>query len=339
MRILVTGALGQLGTTIRNYARKLDETNDYFYTDIVGNNIDVYPLDITKKDDVSRYINDNNIDLTINCAAYTNVEKAESHEIDAYELNGLAPQYIAKEMKNRNGWMIQISTDYVFGVEPYNTPCDENRKGTPLGVYGNTKKIGEKNIIATNCKHIIIRTSWLYSEYGKNFMKAIINKVNDNTNPIKVVDDQIGTPTYAKDLAETIITIVKRIEDNKDDESIVGIYNYSNEGVCSWYDFAYEISREYASYKKNYVVPCKSSEFESKVKRPSYSVLDKSKIKRVFNIEIPHWRKSLELCISKYKIIEITDRFNDNLLHNIPSENNNATIATWKDTSGYTISY
>lgn len=338
MKILVTGALGQLGTTIRNYARKLDETNDYFFTDIVGNNIDVYPLDVTKKKDVLKYINDNNIDLVINCAAYTNVEKAETDNISAYELNTLPPQYIASEMKKRNGWLIQISTDYVFGLEPYNTPCNESRKGTPIGAYGNTKKIGEDFIIKENCKYIILRTSWLYSEYGNNFMKTIIKKINENQNPIKVVDDQIGTPTYATDLSNAIITIVKRIEKDND-ESLVGIYNYSNEGACSWYDFAYEISSEYASYKKNCVVPCKSSEFESKVKRPSYSVLDKSKIKRVFNIEIPHWRKSLELCISKYKVIEITDRFNDNLSHNIPNENSNATIATWKDTSGYTISY
>lgn len=260
---------------------------------------------------IADFVREHNIDIIINCAAYTNVEQAEHHEISAYQLNAAAPKYLADEMKERNGWLVHISTDYVFGTEPYNTPCDEERKGTPVGVYGETKKHGEELIKDSGCRYVIIRTSWLYSEYGKNFMKTIINKIHENADEIKVVNDQTGTPTYAKDLAGAIIKIVNRIKD-EDADSFCGIYNYSNEGVCSWYDFAYEICNEYKLSGTNVIVPCKTGEFKTNVKRPAYSVLDKTKIKETFNITIPHWRKSLELCISSYKVFEVIEKFNIN---------------------------
>ena len=310
MNILVTGALGQLGTAIRS--SKKPKNGIYFYADLFGdpktNGID--KLDITNQEDVAAYIDKNKIDIIINCAAYTNVEGAETNEQNAYILNAIAPSILADEIKKRNGWLIHISTDYVFGTEQYNTPCTEDMNGTPLGVYGHTKKQGEIFIMASGCKYIIIRTSWLYCEYGKNFCKTITDGLIYKKN-LRVVEDQVGTPTYAKDLADAIITINNNFITKSDAEKYVGIYHYSNEGVCSWYDFACEIrnnlilSDDDPSYGT--VSPCHSSEYPSKVKRPSYSVLDKTKIKNTFELEIPHWRDSLELCMDKILIQMIID--------------------------------
>ena len=252
-------------------------------------------MDITDANAVANFVKDNNINVVINCAAYTNVDAAEDNYDLAEKLNAEAPKILANCMKNVGGILVHISTDYVFGKEPYNTPCNENQTGTPTGVYGLTKLHGEENIKSSWCNYLIIRTSWLYSEFGKNFVKTMLNLTS--TKPeLKVVFDQVGTPTYAYDLAKVIYEIV---EQNK----IIGnegIYHFSNEGVCSWYDFTVAI----ASMSGNTgckIMPCHSSEFPSKVVRPSYSVLDKTKIKRTFGVEIPYWTVSLEKCIQNLK--------------------------------------
>lgn len=203
-------------------------------------------------------------------------------------------------MKEVNGLLVHISTDYVFGGDPYNTPCKEEQKGTPTGVYGLTKLHGEQKIQATGCNYVILRTAWLYSEFGKNFVKTMLNLTS--TKPqLKVVIDQVGTPTYALDLANAISTI---IEDYKKENAVsyskTGIYHYSNEGVCSWYDFT-KIIAEYAGNTGCDIQPCHSDEFPSPVKRPAYSVLDKTKVKETFGITIPYWTESLKKCISNLK--------------------------------------
>ena len=231
------------------------------------------------------------IDAIVNCAAYTNVDAAEDNEQIAELLNAKAPEYLATAMKEVDGLLIQISTDYVFGKEPYNTPCKEDQQGTPTGVYGMTKLHGEKAIQKVGCKYIIIRTAWLYSEFGKNFVKTMMNLTA--TKPqLTVVFDQVGTPTYAKDLALAITTALKN--------PIVGTYHYSNEGVCSWFDFTKMIA-EYSSQTTCDIQPCHSDEFPSKVKRPAYSVLDKSKIKEALGVTIPYWTQSLRQCIANLK--------------------------------------
>jgi dTDP-4-dehydrorhamnose reductase len=194
-------------------------------------------------------------------------------------------------MKEVDGWLVQISTDYVFGKEPYNTPCKEDQQGTPTGVYGATKLLGEQKIIATGCKYMILRTAWLYSEFGKNFCKTMLNLTA--TKPqLKVVFDQAGTPTYAYDLATAIVAALKN--------PVEGVYHYSNEGVCSWYDFTKMIA-EYSGQTDCDIQPCHSNEFPSPVTRPSYSVLDKTKIKETFGIKIPYWTDSLKICINNLK--------------------------------------
>jgi dTDP-4-dehydrorhamnose reductase len=248
-------------------------------------------LDITDLEAIRRFVAENNVEAIVNCAAYTNVDAAETNQALAEKLNAEAPENLAKAMKEADGLLVHISTDYVFGGDPYNTPCRENQKGTPTGVYGLTKLHGEEAILRTNCKHIIIRTAWLYSEFGKNFCKTMLNLTA--TKPeLKVVFDQVGTPTYALDLAKAIKIIVEKF-----DESKIGIYNYSNEGVCSWFDFAKMIAR---ISKQNLcdIKPCHNDEFPSPVVRPSYSVLDKTKIKEVFDLKIPYWVDSLKLCIT-----------------------------------------
>lgn len=294
MNILVTGANGQLGNEIRIVAKQ--SQNNYYFSDIIAvSGVDTHILDITDANAVANFVKDNNINVVINCAAYTNVDAAEDNYELAEKLNAEAPKILANCMKNVGGILVHISTDYVFGKEPYNTPCDENQTGTPTGVYGLTKLHGEENIKSSGCNHLIIRTSWLYSEFGKNFVKTMLNLTS--TKPeLKVVFDQVGTPTYAYDLAKVIYEIV---EQNK----IIGnegIYHFSNEGVCSWYDFTVAI----ASMSGNTgckIKPCHSNEFPSKVVRPSYSVLDKTKIKRTFGVEIPYWTVSLEKCIKNLK--------------------------------------
>ena len=294
MNILVTGANGQLGNEIRIVAKQ--SQNNYYFSDIIAvSGVDTHILDITDANAVANFVKDNNINVVINCAAYTNVDAAEDNYELAEKLNAEAPKILANCMKNVGGILVHISTDYVFGKEPYNTPCDENQTGTPTGVYGLTKLHGEENIKSSGCNYLIIRTSWLYSEFGKNFVKTMLNLTS--TKPeLKVVFDQVGTPTYAYDLAKVIYEIV---EQNK----IIGnegIYHFSNEGVCSWYDFTIAI----ASMSGNTgckIKPCHSNEFPSKVVRPSYSVLDKTKIKCTFGVEIPYWTVSLEKCIKNLK--------------------------------------
>lgn len=291
MNILVTGANGQLGNEMRILAGK--SKDNYIFTDVVGQEgVTTEMLDITNLDDIRRMVSERDISVIINCAAYTNVDAAEDNEPLAERLNAEAPENLAKAMKDVDGLLIHISTDYVFGKEPYNVPCSEDQKGTPTGVYGATKLHGEQKIIATGCKHIIIRTAWLYSEFGKNFVKTMLNLTA--TRPtLKVVFDQTGTPTYAYDLADAIFHIV---EDRKYAGN-EGVYHYSNEGVCSWYDFTKMIA-EYAGNKECDIQPCHSDEFPSKVVRPSYSVLDKTKIKSTFDIKVPYWTDSLKVCIN-----------------------------------------
>ena len=294
MNILVTGANGQLGNEIRILTG--DSRHNYIYTDVVeaeGNRTTM--LDITNAEDVKAMVANHNIDVIINCAAYTNVDAAEDNEALADKLNSEAPAILANAMAETGGLLVHISTDYVFGGEPYNTPCREDQKGTPTGVYGATKLRGEQRITASGCKYLIIRTAWLYSEFGKNFVKTMLNLTSAKPQ-LKVVFDQTGTPTYAYDLAKAIVEIVesKKYEGNE------GIYHYSNEGVCSWYDFTKMIA-EMAGHTECDIQPCHSSEFPSKVVRPSYSVLDKSKIKAVFGLTIPYWTDSLRICIQNIK--------------------------------------
>lgn len=289
MNILVTGANGQLGNCMRNAAD--GSADNYIFTD-------VSELDITDAGAVARMVKDNGIDVIVNCAAYTNVDKAEDDFDFAEKLNAEAVRNLAEAVKQNDGWLIQVSTDYVFGKEPYNVPCREDQKGTPTGVYGLTKLHGEQAIAESGAKSLIFRTAWLYSEYGKNFVKTMLNLTS--TKPeLKVVFDQTGTPTYAQDLADAIFDIVenRRMAGNE------GIYHYSNEGVCSWYDFTKMIA-EMAGNTGCDIQPCHSDEFPSKVKRPSYSVLDKTKYKEIFGRRVPYWTDSLRRCIANIKAAE-----------------------------------
>lgn len=300
MNILVTGANGQLGNEMRIIARESDDT--YFFTDVNRQEgVETIFLDITDLQTIRDMVAAHQIDAIVNCAAYTNVDAAESNEALAEKLNAEAPENLARAMKEVNGLLVQISTDYVFGKEPYNIPCKETQQGTPTGVYGMTKLHGEQKIKAVGCKHVIIRTAWLYSEFGKNFCKTMMNLTA--TKPqLKVVFDQCGTPTYALDLAKTIAHVLADYsrESKTDNYSKAGIYHYSNEGVCSWYDFTKMII-EYNGTTACDVQPCHSNEFPSPVTRPSYSVLDKTKIKETFGIRIPYWTESLKQCISNLK--------------------------------------
>ena len=290
MNILITGANGQLGNEMRIVSKT--STDKYIFTDVCeqeGN--ETIFLDITDLDAIRKIVKENNVNAIVNCAAYTNVDAAENAEELAEKLNATAPENLAKAMKEVGGLLIQISTDYVFGKEPYNTPCHEDQQGTPTGVYGLTKLHGEQKIIATGCNHVIIRTAWLYSEFGKNFCKTMLNLTA--TKPqLKVVFDQCGTPTYAYDLAVAITEILKK--------PVNGIYHYSNEGVCSWFDFTKMIA-EYSGQTSCDIQPCHSDEFPSPVKRPSYSVLDKTKIKETFGVKVPYWTDSLKLCINNLR--------------------------------------
>lgn len=310
MNILITGANGQLGCSLRRLVANPEgeqhisakKEEDIFYFSDVSERPG-YPtvvLDITDLDEICIFVRNYDIDVIVNCAAYTNVDAAESDEDLAEKLNANAVENLAIAMKEVNGWLIHVSTDYVFGGEPYNTPCKEDQKGTPTGVYGLTKLHGEQAIQRVGCKYVILRTAWLYSEYGKNFVKTMLNLTA--TKPqLKVVFDQTGTPTYATDLANAILTIIQK--------PVQGIYHYSNEGVCSWYDFTKmiqqlaveletpETSETFGTHGACEVLPCHSDEFPSPVKRPAYSVLDKTKIKETFGIRIPYWAESLRRCI------------------------------------------
>lgn len=307
MNILVTGANGQLGNEMRIIAKGSDDR--YIFTDVVdasedsiamlkklaGNNINTETehLDITNLDAIRAMIKEYDVKTIVNCAAWTNVDGAEDPEkyVLVEKLNATAPENLAKAMKEVDGWLVQISTDYVFGKEPYNTPCKEDQKGTPTGVYGTTKLLGEQRIIATGCKYMILRTAWLYSEFGKNFVKTMLN-LTASKSQLKVVFDQTGSPTYAWDLATAIVAALKN--------PVQGIYHYSNEGVCSWYDFTKMIA-EYAGNIACNIQPCHSDEFPSPVKRPAYSVLDKTKVKETLEISVPYWTESLKACIKKLR--------------------------------------
>lgn len=286
MNILVTGANGQLGNELRIVAR--GSLNRFVFTDVVDvPGQETVHLDITDLEAIRLLVKQEAIDVIVNCAAYTNVDKAETDAELAELLNAKAPQNLAVAMKEAGGLLVHISTDYVFGKEPYNTPCREDMVGTPTGVYGLTKLHGEQNIMVSGCRYVIIRTAWLYSEFGKNFVKTMLNLTA--TKPeLKVVFDQVGTPTYAYDLAETIVKIIEN--------PVEGIYHYSNEGVCSWFDFTKMIA-EYSGQTQCNIQPCHSDEFPSPVKRPSFSVLDKTKIKETFGVSVPYWTDSLRKCI------------------------------------------
>ena len=329
MNILVTGANGQLGNEMRIVSKNSEDK--YIFTDVVdaseesiamlkklaGEDIctDTTHLDITNLDAIRDMVKRNDIKIIVNCAAYTNVDAAESNQELAELLNAKAPENLAIAMKEVNGLLIHISTDYVFGGDPYNTPCKEDQKGTPTGIYGLTKLHGEQAIQRVGCNHVIIRTAWLYSEFGKNFVKTMLNLTA--TKPqLKVVFDQVGTPTYAFDLAKAITTILEdykqllNIEPGTLNYSKSGIYHFSNEGVCSWYDFAKMIQHiaSETGYRENrprqdikggacVILPCHSYEFPSPVTRPAFSVLDKTKVKDFFGINVSCWIESLCRCI------------------------------------------
>ena len=293
MNILVTGANGQLGNEMRIVTK--GSSDKYIFTDVNQvEGLETTYLDITDIDAIRTIVADNDIKAIVNCAAWTNVDACENDEklaALAEKLNADAPKNLAAAMKEVNGVLFHISTDYVFGQEPYNTPCNPNQKGTPTGVYGATKKHGEENILASGCDYIILRTAWLYSEFGKNFCKTMLNLTATKPN-LSVVFDQCGTPTYAYDLAAAIFEIIteRKYEGN------TGIYHYSNEGVTSWYDFTQMIAR-ISGHLECDIQPCYSSEYPSPVKRPSYSVLDKKTFKDTFGIKVPYWVDSLETCI------------------------------------------
>ena len=305
MTILITGANGQLGNEMRIIAK--DSADDYIFTDVNQvEGVETVFLDITDLDAVRRMVAEHQIKVVVNCAAYTNVDAAETNEALAEKLNAEAPENLAKAMKEVDGLLIQISTDYVFGKEPYNVPCKEDQKGTPTGVYGLTKLHGEQRIVTTGCDYVIIRTAWLYSEFGKNFCKTMM-QLTASKPQLKVVFDQVGTPTYALDLAEAIGVVINDYKKETSNSRLsplnyskTGVYHYSNEGVCSWYDFTKMIA-EYNGTTDCDVQPCHSDEFPSPVKRPSYSVLDKTKIKEVFGVAVPYWTDSLRKCINNLK--------------------------------------
>lgn len=286
MNILVTGASGQLGLSVRDAANCSD--NNFVFSDIRAEG-DVIPLDITDASAVSKVLKDNEISAVINCAAYTDVNRAESEPAIADMVNCKAAGVLASAAAQADALLVHISTDYVFAGDSCR-PYTEADATSPLGVYGRTKLAGEKAIEASGCRYLIIRTSWLYSNYGKNFYKTMVD-LTASRPVVKVVSDQTGTPTWASDLAEAIVTI---LDGNMSFES--GVYHYSNEGVCSWYDFAKEICAGVGHLCD--VMPCRSEDYPSPVRRPHFSVLDKTRFKETFGIEIPHWRESLLNCIA-----------------------------------------
>ena len=320
MVILVTGANGQLGNEMRIIAKS--SIDNYIFTDVVdasegsismlkklaGDDIktETEHLDITNLEAIREVVKREKVNAIVNCAAWTNVDGAEDPDKYALveKLNAKAPENLAIAMKEVGGLLIHISTDYVFGGDLYNTPCKEDQKGTPTGVYGLTKQHGEQNIIASGVNHIIIRTAWLYSEFGKNFVKTMLN-LTATKSQLKVVFDQVGTPTYARDLADAILVAIKAYKKesltlNPEPFTKNGIYHFSNEGVCSWFDFTKMIA-EYSGITVCDIQPCHSDEFPSPVKRPAYSVLDKTKIKNTFEITIPYWTKSLRDCVDRLR--------------------------------------
>ena len=291
MNILVTGACGQLGTELRNLSA--GSPDNYVFTDIVQNLAEgVCALDITNAAAVEEFVSKTRPEVIVNCAAYTNVDKAEDDFQGADLLNRAAVGNLARCAADAGAVLIHISTDYVFGGDA-RTPYKEDDAKNPLGVYGRTKLAGEAEIEAFGCKAIVIRTAWLYSPYGKNFVKTMLSLMSSRDS-VGVVADQTGSPTYAVDLAAVIVKII-----NGRMLSRTGVYHYSDQGVVSWFDFAREIARLSGSSCK--VLPLRSSEFPSKVARPHYSVLDKSRITEIFGVEVPYWKDSLAQCINRLK--------------------------------------
>ena len=293
MNILVTGANGQLGNEMRIVSQ--NTTDHYIFTDVNQvEGLETTYLDITDMDAIRKMVKENDVNVIVNCAAWTNVDACETDEklaALAEKLNADAPENLAQAMKEVNGLLVQISTDYVFGKEPYNVPCSPEQKGTPTGVYGTTKLHGEQKIIATGCKYVIIRTAWLYSRWGNNFVKTM-RRLTAERDSINVVFDQVGSPTFAGDLADAISHIIEnRLTDR------TGVYHFTDEGVCSWYDFTVAIAE--ASGNCCDIHPIHSYEYPSKVERPHYSVLDKSKFRNTFGFAIPHWHASLKKCITQ----------------------------------------
>lgn len=282
-RVLVTGANGQLGSEMRKLGAV--SPNEYIFTDVAE-------LDITNREAVMTFVTENNINIIVNCAAYTNVDKAEDDEATAELINATAVRNLAEAVKTVDGTLFHVSTDYVFGAEG-NTPRTEDMPTNPLGVYGVTKLHGEQAIAEVGAKALIFRTAWLYSEFGNNFLKTML-RLTAEKESLNVVFDQVGTPTYAGDLAMTIFSIIEGDYYAGNE----GVYHFSNEGVCSWYDFAQEIATV-MRHDKCKINPCHSSEFPSKVTRPPYSVLDKTKIKKTFGVDIPHWRESMIYCLKR----------------------------------------
>lgn len=279
--ILVTGANGQLGQEMRRVAKASNDC--YIFTDVAE-------LDITDYEAIENLVKSRKVQIIINCAAYTNVDKAEDDRELANLLNNTAAGYLAKAARKANAILIHISTDYVFDGNAH-TPYIEEDKTNPIGVYGQTKLEGEKSVTSSACQYIILRTSWLYSQWGSNFVKTM-QKLTAERDSLSVIFDQIGTPTYAGDLADAVGMIVATDQLNK-----CGIYHYSNEGVCSWYDFAHEICKQ--SGHTCDIAPIHSDEYPSKVTRPHYSVLDKTRFKRTFRISIPHWAEGLNKVIKE----------------------------------------
>lgn len=329
MNVLVTGANGQLGNELRiaachserseesrSFGKPQDDKPCFLFTDVTeaseesiamlhklgGEGVDTSTtrLDINDLDAIRTIVRERQIGAIVNCAAWTNVEGAEDNPELAELLNAKAPENLAVAMKEVGGLLIHISTDYVFGKEPYNTPCKEDQKGTPTGVYGLTKLHGEEAILRSGVRYVILRTAWLYSEFGKNIVKTML-QLTATRPQLKVVFDQVGTPTYAGDLADAIHTILSAAASPAPPSTtptrMAAIYHYSNEGVCSWYDFAKTIA-EMAGHTDCEILPCHSDEFPSKVKRPAYSILDKTLIKATFNLTIPYWTDSLRRCLS-----------------------------------------
>ena len=283
LNILITGSNGQLGSALRRLGGV--SPHNYFCTDVAE-------LDITNAAAVLRTVEERRIDVIVNCAAYTDVERAEEDEPRADLLNHKAAGNLAAAAKATGATLFHVSTDYVFDGTAH-TPYREDTAPSPLGAYGRTKLAGERAVMASGCRYLIFRTAWLYSEYGHNFLKTML-RLTSERDTLQVVFDQIGTPTYAGDLALAIFSIIEseRYAGNE------GVYHFTDEGVCSWYDFATEIAAA-AGHDSCHIIPCHTSEFPTKAARPAYSVLDKTKIKTTFQMDIPHWRESMIYCLKQ----------------------------------------
>ena len=283
LNILITGANGQLGSSLRRLGGV--SPHNYLFTDVAE-------LDITDAAAGLRTVEERRIDVIVNCAAYTAVERAEEDEPTAELLNHKAAGNLAAAAKATGATLFHVSTDYVFDGTAH-TPYTEDGTPSPLGAYGRTKLAGERAVMASGCRYLIFRTAWLYSEYGNNFLKTML-RLTSERDTLQVVFDQIGTPTYAGDLALAIFSIIEseRYAGNE------GVYHFTDEGVCSWYDFATEIAAA-AGHDSCHIIPCHTSEFPTKAARPAYSVLDKTKIKTTFLMDIPHWREAMIYCLKQ----------------------------------------